>query len=97
MNIKALYTLFKRSRIPKKIVKGAIYEYIGSKNGLRKVTWKNGITHQALWYWVRKFRSFRESLHRIVAERGGIPEVIVVDETELKTTQGTVYLWFALC
>ena len=54
------------------------------------------MTHQALWYWVRKFRNFRESLHRIVAERGGIPEVIVVDETELKTTQGTVYLWFAL-
>ena len=42
---------------------------------------KNDITHQALWYWVRKFRNFRESLHRIVAERGGIPEVIVVDET----------------
>jgi len=54
------------------------------------------MTHQALWYWVRKFRNFRESLHKIVAERGGIPEVIVVDETELKTTQGTVYLWFAL-
>jgi len=96
MNIKALYTLFKRSRIPKKIIIGAIYEYIGSKNGLRTVAWKNGMTHQALWYWVRKFRNFRESLHRIVAERGGIPEVIVVDETELKTTQGTVYLWFAL-
>ena len=96
MNIKVLYTLFKRSRITKKIIIGAIYEYIGSKNGLRKVAWKNGMTHQALWYWVRKFRNFRESLYRIVAERGGIPEVIVVDETELKTTQGTVYLWFAL-
>ena len=44
---------------------------------------------------VRKFRSFRERLHRIVAEKGGITEIIVVDETELKTTQGTVYLWFA--
>ena len=96
MNIKALYTLFKRNRINKKIVREASDEYIGSKNGLRTVAWKNGITHQALWYWVRKFRTFRESLHRIVAERGGIPEVIVVDETELKTTQGTVYLWFAL-
>ena len=95
MNIQALYSLFKRSRIPKKIVIGASDEYSGSKKGLRKVAWKNGITHQALWYWVRKFRNFRESLHRIVAERGGIPEVIVVDETELKTTQGTVYLWFA--
>ena len=40
MNNKALYTLFKRSRIPKKIIIGAIYEYIGSKNGLRKVAWK---------------------------------------------------------
>jgi len=74
MNIKALYSLFKRSRIPKKIAIGAIYEYIiGSKNGLRTVAWKNGMPHQALWYWVRKFRNFRESLHRIVAERGGIP------------------------
>ena len=26
----------------------------------------------------------------------GIPEVIIVDETELKTTQGTFYLWFTL-
>ena len=52
MNIQALYSLFKRSRIPKKIVIGAIYEYIGSKNGLRKIAWKNGMTQQALWYWV---------------------------------------------
>jgi len=96
MNINALYELFKRSRIPKEILIEAIYEYIGSKNGLREVAWKNGITHQALWYWVMKFRLFRERLHRIVAKRGGIPEVIVVDETELKTTQGTLYLWFAL-
>jgi len=49
MNIKALYTLFKRSRITKKILIGAIYEYIGSKNGLRTVAWKNGMTHQALY------------------------------------------------
>ena len=54
MNIKTPYTLFKRSRIPKKIVIGAIYEYSGSKNGLRKVAWKNGITQQALWYWLGK-------------------------------------------
>jgi len=32
-----LYTLFKRSRILKKIIIGASDEYIGSKNGLRKV------------------------------------------------------------
>jgi len=52
MNIKALYTLFKRSRINKKRIIGAIYEYIGSKNGLRAVAWKNGMRHQALWYWI---------------------------------------------
>ena len=51
-NIKALYSLFKRSRIPKKIVIGTSDEYIGSKNGLRTVAWKNGITHQALGYWL---------------------------------------------
>ncbi|UJG42079.1 MAG: hypothetical protein K9W45_06355 [Candidatus Heimdallarchaeum aukensis] len=45
---------------------------------------------------VKKFRLFRESLHRVVAERGGIPEIIVVDETEIKTSQGSIYLWFAL-
>jgi len=37
MNVKALYSLFKQSRIPKKIIIGAIYEYIGSKNELRKI------------------------------------------------------------
>ena len=73
MNIKALYTLFKRSRIPKKRVIGTSDEYIGLKKRLRKVAWKNGITHQALGYWVRKFRNFWERLHRIVPERGGIP------------------------
>jgi len=55
MNIKALYTLFKRSRINKRIVRGASEEYSGSKKGLSKVAWKNGMTQQALWYWMRKF------------------------------------------
>jgi len=96
MNKLRIYSLFKGSRIPKKIIIRAIYEYIGSKNGLRTVAWKNGLTHQALWYWVKKFRLFRESLHRVVAERGGIPEIIVVDETEIKTSQGSMYMWFAL-
>jgi len=54
MNIKPLYSLFKRSRIPKKIIIEASDEYVGSKNGLRKVAWKNGITQQALWYWLGK-------------------------------------------
>ena len=36
---KALYTLFKRSRITKKGVIGASEEYTGSKNGLSKVAW----------------------------------------------------------
>ncbi|UJG43292.1 MAG: hypothetical protein K9W46_13080 [Candidatus Heimdallarchaeum endolithica] len=96
MKFSKLNKLFIRSRIPKKIIIKAIYEYIGSKNGLRTVAWKNGLTHQTLWYWVKKFRLFRESLHRVVAERRGIPEIIVVDETEIKTTQGSMYLWFAL-
>jgi len=96
MNTITLYSLFKGSRIPKKIIIRAIYEYIGSKNGLRTVAWKNGLTHQALWYWVRKFRLFRERLHKIIVERGGIPEVIVVDETKIKTSQGIIYLWFVL-
>jgi len=96
LNKLKIYSLFKGSRIPKKIIIRAIYEYIGSKNGLRTVGWKNGLTHQALWYWVKKFRLFRESLHRVVVERGGIPEIIVVDETEIKTSQGSMYMWFAL-
>jgi len=52
MNVKTLYTLFKRSRITKKIIIGASEEYSCSKNGLRTVAWKNGITQQALWYWL---------------------------------------------
>ncbi|UJG44349.1 MAG: hypothetical protein K9W46_04005 [Candidatus Heimdallarchaeum endolithica] len=96
MKTQKLSALFKRCRVPKKIIIKAIYEYIGSKNGLRTVAWKNGLTHQTLLYWVKKFRLFRESLHRIVAERGGIPEIIVVDETEIRTSQGSIYLWFAL-
>jgi len=48
MNIKTVYSLFKRGRIPKKIVRGASDEYSGSKKGLRKVGWKNEITQQAL-------------------------------------------------
>ena len=95
MKFSKLNKLFIRSRIPKKIIIKAIYEYIGSKNGLRTVAWKNGITHQALWYWVKKFRSFRTTLHSIVAKKG-LPETIIVDETEIRTTQGSVYLWFAL-
>jgi len=52
MNIKALYALFQRSRINKKIVRGASEEYRGSKKGLGKVAWKDGMTQQALWYWL---------------------------------------------
>jgi len=96
MKVITLYSLFKGRRIPKKIIIRAIYEYIDSKNGLRTIAWKNGLTHQALWYWVRKFWLFRDRLHKIIAKRGGIPEVIVVDETKLKTSQGILYLWFAL-
>jgi len=70
MKTQKLSALFKRSRVPKKIIIKAIYEYIDSKNGLRTVTWKNGLTHQTLWYWVKKFRLFRKRLHRTVAERG---------------------------
>jgi len=44
MNVKTVYTLFKRSRINKKIAIGASEEYGGSKKGLRKVAWKKGIT-----------------------------------------------------
>jgi len=36
MNVKTLYTLFKRSRINKKIVRGASEEHSGSKKGLIK-------------------------------------------------------------
>jgi len=65
MKVITLYSLFKGSRIPKKIIIRAIYEYIDSKNGLRTVAWKNGLTHQALWYWVRKFRLFRTDYIRL--------------------------------
>jgi len=44
----------------------------------------------------KKFRFFRESLYRVAAERRKIPEIIVVDETEIKTSQGSMYLWFTL-
>ena len=36
MNTQALYTLFKRSRINKKIIIGVSEEYSGSKKGLIK-------------------------------------------------------------
>jgi len=59
--ISKISTLFKRCRVTKKKLIKAIYEYIGSKNGLRIEAWKNGLIHQTVWYWVKKFRLFRES------------------------------------
>jgi len=91
MQSSKLNKLFIRSRIPKKIIIKASYEYIRSKNGLKIVAWKNGITHKALWYWIKKFRSSRKTVYNIVAKKG-LPETIVVDETEIRTTQGSVYL-----
>jgi len=52
MNVKKLYSLFKRSRINKRRVIGASDEYSGSKKGLRRIAWKNWITHEALGYWL---------------------------------------------
>ena len=56
------------------------------------MAWFNGLTHQALWYWVKRIKDLREDLHKRVCRRG-VPKIIVVDETEIHTTQGTLYLF----
>ncbi|MHA1687554.1 MAG: hypothetical protein ACTSYD_14315 [Candidatus Heimdallarchaeaceae archaeon] len=95
MKNEILNKIFTKNRVPREIIIKAFYEYIGSKNGLRTVAWFNGLTHQALWYWVKRIKDLREDLHKRVCRRG-VPKIIVVDETEIHTTQGTLYLWFAL-
>jgi transposase-like protein len=87
--------VFQRERVPHERVMEAVLKVVAYRLSYRHVAREYRVSHQAVWYWVSQFRRIYRAVHRRAAAHG-LPELILVDETEVPTTQGTLYLWVAL-
>ena len=87
--------IVKRERTPIEVMLFAVYDYLRGAS-LRRV--RDGLStarsHVAVGNWVKRFGSVVKGGIGLV--NGTLPDVLVVDETEIQVGSDTLYLWVAL-